>query len=500
MGHPIKKILIANRGEIASRIIRSCRILGIKTVAIYSDVDDQALHVRSADESFPVGAPKPTESYLNQGKIIEIAKNTRVDAIHPGYGFLSENPDFAQRVHDADIIFVGPSADAMRIMGRKTSARKLACSLGIPTVPGSFDPIMDEDDAVPFARKMGYPILLKAAAGGGGKGMRLVHTPDQLRECFQRAKSEAASAFDDGSVYIEKYLKNPRHIEIQILADSHGNAVHLGERECSVQRRHQKIIEESPSTFIDTSLREQLVQATLTLIKAAGYTNAGTIEFILDEEKNFYFLEMNTRLQVEHPVTELRTGIDLVREQIRIAEGEPLRYAQRDISFHGHAIECRIYAEDAHNAFMPSTGAIVHLRVPEGEGMREDSGVEEGSSISTFYDPLLSKIVAWGKDRHEALSRMTNALEQYELFGVRNNIDLCLWVLKHRKFICGDYSTTFLDTEFHDGFLSNLPDDLIEVSSITAIFSDIMDKRTDYKFAVSALTNAWKKQMLGNME
>lgn len=489
----IEKILIANRGEIAVRIARTCQKLGIKTVAIYSDIDKRSPHVQIADEAYSVGAPKPSESYLNGLKIIEIAKRSGADAIHPGYGFLSENADFARSVEGENIIFIGPSTDAMKTMGEKTAARKLAKSLGIPIVPGSMDAVKDEKDGVEVAKAVGYPILLKAAGGGGGKGMRIVNSQKDFRENFRLAQSEAASAFGDNRIYIEKYLQNPRHVEIQILADSHGNVLHLGERECSIQRRHQKIVEESPSTIVDERLRSHLAQASLELIKASGYTNAGTLEFILDEDMNYYFLEMNTRLQVEHPVTELRTGLDLVAEQLSIASGEKLHYKQKDITFQGHAIECRIYAEDTLNRFMPSTGEIVHLFSPLISGLREDSGIEAGSTVTTFYDPLLSKLIVWGETRVEAIQRMTDTLQQYELFGVRNNIDLCLWIIGHEKFRKGLYSTTFLETDLDINYFSNVPAELIEISAITAVYSTALENTIIQKGGLQPL-EGWVSQ------
>ncbi len=465
--------MIANRGEIAVRIARTCHELGIKTVAVHSDIDSGSPHVKCSDESYSLGAPKAGESYLNAQKIVEIAKKAGVDAIHPGYGFLSENAGFVASVENENIIFIGPGVDAMRKMGEKTSARRLASSLGIPMVPGSLDAVKNEKDGLIAAEAVGYPVLLKAAGGGGGKGMRVVRTPHEFTDNYRIAQSEASSAFGDDRVYIEKYLQNPRHVEIQILADNHGNAIHLGERECSIQRRHQKIIEESPSTILNEELRRLMTQASLELIRASGYTNAGTVEFIIDEEMNYYFLEMNTRLQVEHPVTELRTNIDIVREQIAIASGEVLGYAQKDIAFQGHAVECRIYAEDTTNSFMPSTGQITHLSSPKIHGLREDSGIETGSMVTTYYDPLLTKLITWGSTRREAIERMTDVLNHYELFGVRNNIDLCLWILTHVKFRDGVYSTTFLEREFDKKLLEEIPSDLLEIAAITAVHSTL---------------------------
>ena len=388
-----RKILIANRGEIAVRVIRTCREMGIQTVAVYSQADRLALHVRIADEAYEIGGSSPRESYLLQEKIIVTAKRCGVEAIHPGYGFLSENAEFADAVTAAGLVFIGPRGAAMRQMGDKTAARKLMQHAGVPTVPGSRDAVDDPNEATAIAERVGFPVLIKASAGGGGKGMRLVHRAEELAALFNTASSEARSAFGDGRVYIEKYVENPRHIEFQILADGHGNVVHLGERECSIQRRHQKVIEESPSSLLDEKMRRQMGEAAVEAARSCGYSNAGTIEFIVDKQRNFYFLEMNTRLQVEHPVTEMVTGLDLVRLQLEIAAGDKLPFKQEQIERRGHAMECRVYAEDPENNFLPSIGKLKYMQRPGGNGVREDSGVGEGDAISIYYDPMIAKLI-----------------------------------------------------------------------------------------------------------
>jgi acetyl-CoA carboxylase biotin carboxylase subunit len=448
MSVPIRKILIANRGEIALRIIRACREMGMQTVAIYSDADRTAAHVRLADEAYPVGPPPSSQSYLVIDNVIAAARASGAQAIHPGYGFLSENEDFAERVAAEGLIFIGPPADAMRRMGNKTEARKLAKSIGVPTVPGTEEGIRSTDEARRIASSIGYPVLIKAAAGGGGKGMRLVEAPGELDAAIERAKGEALSAFGDDTVYIEKYVQKPRHIEIQILADRFGNTVYLGERECSIQRRHQKVIEEAPSCIVTPELRQRMGESAVRLAKACGYVNAGTLEFLVDHELNFYFLEMNTRLQVEHPVTEMTTGIDLVRQMIHIAAGDPLPFKQEDIKMTGHAIECRIYAEDVENNFAPSIGKIEHLEPSLGPGMREDSGVFEGDSVQIYYDPMLSKLIAWASDRQHAIERMRRSLREYAVVGVDTTIPFCLFVMENENFIKGNFDTSFVQKEF----------------------------------------------------
>ena len=408
-----KKILIANRGEIACRVIRACREMNISTVAVYSDADRDALHVRMADEAYHIGPAPSSESYLRGDRVIEVAKSSGAEAIHPGYGFLSENADFVRQVVNAGLAFIGPPPEAMEAMGGKITARKIATEAGVPVVPGTNDPIASVDEALRTANEIGYPVMLKASAGGGGKGMRLVADETELRSALEAARSEALSSFGDESVFMEKAVVRPRHIEIQVFSDTHGNHVHLGERECSIQRRHQKVIEEAPSPINSPELRERMGACAVMVAKAVGYVGAGTVEFLVsDLDRSFYFLEMNTRLQVEHPVTELVTGIDLVREQINVAWGETLSFRQEDVHLNGHAIECRVYAEDPDQNFMPSPGKISRLRVPAGPGVRDDGGVYEGGEVSIHYDPMISKFAVHGKDRREAIERMRRALDE----------------------------------------------------------------------------------------
>jgi len=440
-----KKILVANRGEIAVRVIRACREMAIPTVAVYSDVDRAALHVRRADEAYHIGPAAASESYLNISKIIEVAKRCGADAIHPGYGFLSERAAFARACRERGIVFIGPTPESMELMGSKTRARQAMQKAGIPFVPGSAGGIANSNEAATIADGIGYPVMIKAAAGGGGKGMRLVHSASELKSAFESASSEALRSFGDGEVYIEKYIENPRHIEIQILADQHGNCVHLGERECSVQRRHQKVVEESPSPLVDDAMRQRMGEVAVRVGKAAGYVNAGTVEFLADNQRNFFFLEMNTRLQVEHPVTELVYGLDLVQLQIRIAGGEKLPLKQDDVRPRGHAIECRVYAEDPENNFFPSPGKITRLMIPSGPGIRDDSGVYEGWTVPLDYDPMLSKLIAFGATREEARARLLRALDEYFVGGIRTNLGLFRRILRDEKFVSGDLNTGFLD-------------------------------------------------------
>ncbi len=440
-----KKILVANRGEIAVRVIRACRELGIPSVAVYSDVDRAALHVRKADEAYHIGPPAAAESYLNVEKILTVAKRCGADAIHPGYGFLSENAKFAQACLDAEVKFIGPTAASMEMMGSKTRARQEMEKAGVPLVPGTSRGLESPQQAEQMAAKIGYPVMLKAAAGGGGKGMRLVHRREDLKSALEGAQSEAQRSFGDGEVYIEKAIVNPRHIEMQVLADEHGNTVYLGERECSIQRRHQKVLEESPSAIVDPDMRRRMGEVAVRVAKAAGYTNAGTVEFLVDEEKNFYFLEMNTRLQVEHPVTELITGLDLVHLQIRIAAGEKLSFAQEDVRIRGHAIECRIYAEDPDNDYFPSPGKITLLLAPSGPGIRRDSGMYEGWTVPIEYDPLLAKLIGYGTDRPQAISRLVRALNEYFVGGIKTNISLFRRILSDKDFQEGRVDTGYLD-------------------------------------------------------
>jgi acetyl-CoA carboxylase, biotin carboxylase subunit len=441
----IRKILVANRGEIALRVMRGCRELGIGTVAVYSDADRAALHVLEADEAYRLGPAPATESYLRGDLILDIARRSGAQAIHPGYGFLSENAGFAEACEQAGIKFIGPTAAAMRALGSKTRARQAADAAGMPRTPGSVQGLASLDEAFSVAEQIGYPVMLKAAAGGGGKGMRAVSSREELSAAFAAAGSEAERAFGSSEVYLEKLIERPRHIEIQILADEHGNCVSLGERECSVQRRHQKVIEEAPSAFVDEDLRRRMGEAAVRLAKSAGYTNAGTVEFLVDEARNFYFLEMNTRLQVEHPVTELVTGLDLVHLQIRIAEGEPLPFQQEEIRLRGHAMECRIYAEDPDNGFFPSPGKITRLLQPGGPGIREDSGVYEGWVVPLDYDPMLSKLIAYAPTRDAAVARMLRALDEYVIGGIRSNLGLFRRILSDADFQAARIDTGYLD-------------------------------------------------------
>jgi len=439
------KILIANRGEIAVRIIRACRDLGISPVAVYSEADAAAVHVGLADEAVCIGPAASVQSYLNIDRVIEAAKSTGAQAIHPGYGFLAENAEFGQAVSEAGLTFIGPSPAAMRVMGSKTSARRAAVAAGVPIVPGTVEALKSLAEAERTAQEFGYPVMLKASAGGGGKGMRLVPAADELRSAFENAKSEAAGAFGDDSLYLEKAVERPRHIEIQIFGDQHGNAVHLGERECSIQRRHQKVIEECPSPINEAGLRERMGAAAVKLAHAVNYVGAGTVEFLVsDSTREFYFLEMNTRLQVEHPVTELVTGIDLVREQITVAGGAPLSFSQPDIHWRGHAIECRVYAEDPDNSFFPSPGTISHLQVPSGPGIRDDSGVEANSEVSIHYDPLVSKLSAWGRTREEAIDRLRRALDEYEVGGIKTTLPFFREIIRDEEFLSGSLDTGFI--------------------------------------------------------
>jgi len=440
-----RKILIANRGEIAVRVLRACHELGLVGVAVFSDADRAALHVRLADEAYPIGPAPSRESYLRIDKILEVARRARCDALHPGYGFLAENPALPRACAEAGIAFIGPTADAMEKLGSKTACRQLARRVGVATVPGTLEPVEQYELALAAARQIGFPVVLKAVAGGGGKGMRLVASEAELPSAWRDAGSEALNAFGDAQLYFEKYLDRPRHIEIQVLADHHGNVVYLGERECSIQRRHQKVIEEAPSPVVEPPLRRRMGEAALALARAAGYTNAGTMEFLVEGQRDFYFLEVNTRLQVEHPVTEMITGLDLVKLQIRIAAGERLPFSQQDIAFRGHAIECRIYAEDPDNNFFPSPGRVPARRVPAGPGIRLDDGVYPGWEVPSEYDPLLGKLIAWGNDREEAIARMRRALDEYYISGIKTNIGMFRRIVADADFLRAEFHTRWLD-------------------------------------------------------
>jgi len=441
-----RKVLVANRGEIAVRVLRACAELGLRTVAVYSEADRHALHVRYADEAYCIGPPPARESYLSIDRIIAVALESHAEAIHPGYGFLSENEDFAQACVDHDIVFIGPKPASIAAMGDKIAARRMVQAAGVPVAPGSDGPVPTIDEARAMANQIGYPVLLKAAAGGGGKGMRTVPSADELPGAFRLAANEARAAFGDDRLYVEKLLEGVRHVEIQVLADRYGNVVHLGERECSIQRRRQKLIEEAPSTAVDADLRRRMGEVAVQTAQVANYENAGTVEFLLDRDKNFYFLEMNTRLQVEHPITEAVTGVDLVVEQMRVASGRRLRLRQRDISLKGAAIECRISAEDPYNDFLPSVGRINNVYEPSGPGVRVDSGVYDGFEVSLYYDPLVAKLIVSGETRAQAILRMRRALSEFKLLGIRTNIPFHLRLMESPTFIAGRFDNAFLDT------------------------------------------------------
>ncbi len=488
-----KKILIANRGEIAIRVIRTCRERGIKTVAVYSEADRDGLHVRMADEAYLIGPAPANESYLVMDKILEVAKQTEAEAIHPGYGFLSENAAFSDACKKAGIVFIGPTSKAMKSLGDKISARKLADRAGVPTVPGIERPLKDAPEAKEVADKIGYPVMLKASAGGGGKGMRRVESAEEIESAFQMTQSEAKSSFGDDAVFIEKFVVEPHHIEIQILGDTHGNVIALGERDCSIQRRHQKVLEESPSPFISDNTRQKLLEAAVNLTKEVGYAGAGTLEFLVDRDQNYYFLEMNARLQVEHPVTELVTGLDLVKEQLHIAAGEPLRYKQDEIQLRGHALECRIYAEDAENNFMPSPGTIEAVRNPEGPGIRIDSAVFPGSEISIYYDPMIAKLIVWGRTRREMIERMRRALREYRIDGVKHNILFHQEVLNNKDFCEGKFDTGFIGT-MGEWYQAGHPTELEEVAIIAAslAFDELGPQDSDDREAAGPAISPWK--------
>jgi len=473
----VKKILIANRGEIAVRVMRACRDLDITSVAVYSECDKTAYHVRMSDEAVYVGNSPSTESYLVHDHIIGAAKKTHADAIHPGYGFLAENPEFAQRCTDEGLIFIGPKPETIRLLGDKLQARALALKAGLTVIPGADIDSQDAGEALRMARDIGFPVLVKAAAGGGGKGMRVVESEDLFAEALTSASSEAASSFGDGRVFIERYLTKPRHIEIQILCDQHGNCVHLSERECSIQRRHQKVIEESPSPVVTPELRERIGRAAVNIARMSGYVGAGTVEFLVDENLSFYFLEVNTRLQVEHPVTEMVSGLDLVKEQIAIAEGKKLSIRQEDVALRGHAIECRIYAEDPSEGFVPSTGKLMNYRPPSGPGVRIDSGVVIFSDIPIYYDPIMVKLVVWGQDRAEAISRTKRALEEFRISGVKTTIGFHRVIMDNERFVNGELSTGFLEQEYPDNNYRLFSDDLVEKAAIAAALDTFVRER-----------------------
>jgi len=468
-----KKILISNRGEIAVRIIRACREMGIAVVAVYSEADRGALHVRLADEAYLLGPSPSAQSYLSIERIIDAARRSNAEAVHPGYGFLSENASFAKACEEASLVFIGPSPKSIALMGSKVESRKAVAKFGVPMIPGTMDPVSDEHEARRIANSIGYPIMLKASAGGGGKGLRFVGTDAEIGRALEMTRAEAKAAFGDDAVYLEKHVQQPRHIEIQVLADKQGNAIWLGERECTIQRRHQKVIEECPSPFVDAGLRERMGLAALQVVRAAEYFNAGTVEFLVDHQRQFYFLEMNTRLQVEHPVTELVTGIDLVKHQIRIAAGEELDFRQQDLVMRGAAIECRVYAEDPGNDFFPSPGTIELLRTPAGPGVRDDSGVYEGWTVPIEYDPLISKLVAWAPSRDEAVHRMLRALREYQIEGIQTNLGFFREILNDADFKKGEFDTGFIEHWLQKRSAASPPSQTeLDLAAIAAAFYD----------------------------
>ena len=488
----MQKIVIANRGEIALRIMRTLNRMGIRTVAVYSEADRHAPHVLYADEAVCIGAPPSNQSYLNADKIIEVAKKLQADAIHPGYGFLSENASFAQKAETAGITFIGPDANAISIMGSKLAAKACAKKYNIPMVPGIDTAITDIKTAKEVAAQIGYPVLIKASAGGGGKGMRIAEKETDLNEQMQRATSEALSAFGDGSVFMEKYVTSPRHIEIQVLADNYGNTVHLFERECSIQRRHQKVVEESPSSILTPELRKKMGEAAVMVAKSCNYRSAGTVEFLVDDKLNFYFLEMNTRLQVEHPVTEMITGIDLVEEQVRIARGEKLRFTQNDLHINGHAIELRVYAEDPLNDFLPSTGTLTRYNKPQGEGVRVDDGYTQGLDIPVYYDPMIAKLIVHGNNRTAAIQKLKAAIKEYTIEGVSTTLPFGTFVLDHEAFVSGHFDTQFVQKYYTPEKLLVQEKSRAEIAAIVAL-KYWLEKQKEIQVVQSAPTN-WGKR------
>jgi acetyl-CoA carboxylase biotin carboxylase subunit len=472
-----KKILIANRGEIAVRIIRACKELGVSAAAVYSDADRTSLHTKLADESYYIGNSPSSESYLNKDKIIKLAKEIHAEAIHPGYGFFAENSDFIAEVEKEGLVYIGPSAKSVSMMGSKTAARELMSKNNVPIVPGTTKPIQTPEEGIKVAKEIGFPVLLKASAGGGGKGMTKVSSEKEFADSLESTARVAQKAFGSSEIYIEKFIENPKHIEVQVIADKFGNYAHLFERECSIQRRHQKIIEESPSSFVDEKTREKITQAAVNAAKACNYFNAGTIEFLMDANKNFYFLEMNTRIQVEHPVTEMITGIDLVKEQILIASGEKLSFKQENLKINGHALECRVYAEDPEHNFLPSTGTIYEYEIPSGPGIRLDNGLLSGSQISIHYDPLIAKLVCHAKNRDAAIKKMLNALDEYHIAGVINNISFLKLVLQNKNFRTGKFDINFIEKEIFSKDWKKQASDP-EIENAAALFAALMKTKS----------------------
>ncbi|MBI1288759.1 MAG: acetyl-CoA carboxylase biotin carboxylase subunit [Flavobacteriales bacterium] len=489
----MKKILVANRGEIALRIMRSAREMGIRTVAIYSEADRNALHVRYADEAVCVGPPPSNQSYLQIDKIIQICKELNVDGVHPGYGFLSENAAFANALEKAGVTLIGPPASSMEIMGDKLSAKAAVKSYNIPLVPGTDGAVEDLQEAITTAKEVGFPIMIKASAGGGGKGMRIVYREEDIEEEMNLAISEATSSFGNGAVFIERFVGSPRHIEIQVIADSHGNVVHLFERECSVQRRHQKVIEEAPSAVVSEEMRHRMGECAKDVARACGYVGAGTVEFLVDENLDFYFLEMNTRLQVEHPVTEMITGIDIVKEQIRIARGEKLSFKQEDLKILGHAIESRVYAEDPQNNFLPDIGKLERYVRPQGPGIRVDDGFEQGMDIPIYYDPMIAKLTVHAEDRDEARAKMIRAIDEYQISGVTTTLGFCRFVMQHEAFATGQFDTGFVKDHYKPEFLDVQNEDEAEVAALMVAFQDDSSSVASVPFANgNGHVSAWK--------
>jgi propionyl-CoA carboxylase alpha chain len=491
----MQKILVANRGEIALRVMRSAKAMGIKTVAVYSEADKNAPFVKFADEAYCIGPAPSNQSYLKGDEIIALAKSIGVDGIHPGYGFLSENAQFAQQVQDEGITFIGPRPHSIEMMGSKLAAKAAARKFNIPMVPGTEDAISDVEEAKKVALEVGLPILIKASAGGGGKGMRIVENIEEVAEQMARAISEAESSFGDGSVFIERYVTGPRHIEIQVLADQHGNIVYLFERECSIQRRHQKVVEEAPSCILTPEMRKAMGESAVNVARSCDYVGAGTVEFLVDEKRNFYFLEMNTRLQVEHPVTEMITGVDLVQEQIKIARGEQLSFSQDDLKINGHSLEVRVYAEDPTNNFLPDIGKLISYERPTGAGVRVDDGFEEGMEIPIYYDPMIAKLIVHGTDRNDAIAKMTKAIDEYYITGVKTTLPFCSWAINHEAFVSGDFDTHFVKKYYTPEVLNQTDDTLEELAAALALHSFHQEQLTISNAAAeSKKSGNWKRR------
>ena len=491
----MQKILVANRGEIALRVMRSAKAMGIKTVAIYSEADKNAPFVKFADEAYCIGPAPSNQSYLKGDDIIALAKSIGADGIHPGYGFLSENAQFAQHVQDAGITFIGPRPHSIEMMGSKLAAKAAARKFNIPMVPGTEDAISDVEEAKKVALEVGLPILIKASAGGGGKGMRIVENIDEVAEQMARAISEAESSFGDGSVFIERYVTGPRHIEIQVLADQHGNIVYLFERECSIQRRHQKVVEEAPSCILTPEMRKAMGESAVNVARSCDYVGAGTVEFLVDEKRDFYFLEMNTRLQVEHPVTEMITGVDLVQEQIKIARGEQLSFSQEDLKINGHSLEVRVYAEDPTNNFLPDIGKLISYERPTGDGVRVDDGFEEGMEIPIYYDPMIAKLIVHGTDRNDAIAKMTKAIDEYYITGVKTTLPFCSWAINHEAFVSGDFDTHFVKKYYTPEVLNQTDATLEELAAALALHTFHQEQLTISNAAAeSKKSGNWKRR------